>query len=54
MIEEGFGHLFKKDKDESNLDLVNLSNNNLNVSNLNLEKFKKMVGNSKDKKSKIL
>lgn len=52
MIEEGFGHLFKKDKDDSNIDLVNVSNNNLNVSNLNLDKFRKMViGNSNEKKS---
>lgn len=54
LIEEGFSYLFKKEKDESNTDLVNVSNNNLNVSNLNLEKFKKMcLGNSNENKSKI-
>lgn len=55
MIEEGFAYLFKRDKDESNIDLVNVSNNNLNVSNLNLEKFKKMaISNSNENKSNFI
>jgi len=53
LIEEGFGNLIKKDRDESNKDLVNISNNNLNVSNLNLEKFKKLALNNDNENKSI-
>lgn len=53
MIEEGYGSIFKKERQESNKNLINLSNNNLNVSNLNLEKFKKLAANNNDPKSNL-
>ena len=47
------GFEIKNTKEEPNKDLVNLSFNYQNVSNINYEKFKKAVGN-KDGKSKII
>lgn len=53
LIEEGFSYLFRKEKGGSNNDLVNISNNNLNVSNLNLEKFKKISGGNNNENRSI-
>jgi len=51
-IEGELGGLYKREKLESNKDQFNLSNNNLNLSDLNTEKFKKILNNNKDNKSK--